>query len=530
MLNPFKGFRWTEAIPRILADFAIVQFAALLSLLSAFLVRALGTPHLAAGAMANMVQAYYTHSFLPLSLIFPPAFFLSGFYTKSRMYTMQYKWRQVLYGSALATLVYLFVSFLTTRSGTLPRSSLVVFGFLVASGTVGIRWLKWWIVDTDESARARLVAGTPLNAPVLVVGGAGYIGSILVRNLLDSGRRVRILDSLLYGTGAIRDILDNPDLELVVGDCRNIQSVVSAVKGAESIVHLAAIVGDPACEQDRQTALEVNYAATRMLIEIAKGNGVARFVFASSCSVYGVSESVMDERSALSPISVYAQTKIDSERVLLEAKSESFHPTILRLATVFGYSYRPRFDLVVNLLAARAHHEETITIFNGSQWRPFLHVRDVAAGILEVLKAPVQIVSGEVFNLGDSRFNYTLAGVAEVMREVFPATAVEHVDNADRRNYRVSFDKVRNMVGFRNKVTLIEGIRELKEAFETGAVADYTDSSYHNQRHLEQSGSPANMNEVDGYVMAAFIRPAGSAVSEAVGVDAAKVLSASTRA
>ncbi len=223
MVNPFKGFRWAEAIPRILADFAIVQVAALLSLLSAVLLRAFVAPHLHAYAMAEMLQMYYTHTFLPLSLTFPPVFFFSGFYTKSRRYTMQDKWRQVLYGSAFATLVYLFVSFLTTRSGTLPRSSLIVFGFLVVSGTVGIRWLKWWIVDTDGSARARFAAAAPSNAPVLVVGGAGYIGSILVRDLLDSGRRVRILDSLLYGTGAIRDILDNPNLELVVGDCRNIQ-------------------------------------------------------------------------------------------------------------------------------------------------------------------------------------------------------------------------------------------------------------------------------------------------------------------
>ncbi len=231
-------------------------------------------------------------------------------------------------------------------------------------------------------------------------------------------------------------------------------------------------------------------------------------MFASSCSVYGVSESVMDERSAVSPISLYARTKMDSERALLEAKSESFHPTILRLATVFGHSHRPRFDLVVNLLAARAHHDTLITIFNGNQWRPFLHVRDVAAGILDVLNAPLQIVSGEIFNLGDSRFNYTLTGVAEVLRGVFPAMAVEHVENADRRNYRVSFDKVRNIVGFRGKVTLEEGIRELKQAFETGEVANYTDSVYHNQRYLEQLRSAANMTELDGYVMAAFGRRA----------------------
>ena len=155
---------------------------------------------------------------------------------------------------------------------------------------------------------------------MLVVGGAGYIGSLLVERLLEKGYRVRVLDSLLYGDEALRPVRHHRDFELIVGDCRNIQDVVRAVRGMESIIHLAAIVGDPACDQDHASALETNYAATRMLIEIAKGHGVSRVLFASSCSVYGATDIEMDENAAVPPISLYGQTKVDSERALLNLR------------------------------------------------------------------------------------------------------------------------------------------------------------------------------------------------------------------
>jgi len=248
-----------------------------------------------------------------------------------------------------------------------------------------------------------------------------------------------------------------------------------------------------------------------MLAEIARGNGVSRMVFASSCSVYGASEMVMNERSVVEPISLYAQTKLDSERALLAGCSTTFHPTILRLATVFGHSARPRFDLVVNLLSAKAFQEGVITIFNGQQWRPFIHVRDVAAGIVRILDAPAASVSGEIFNLGDSQLNYPLSAVAEHIRSIFPNTRVENAENTDRRNYRVSFDKVRNQVGFECGVSLEKGIRELKDIFERGLVTDYKAVEYHNQRFLQRVGSPLNERLIDAQVMAAF---AGTQLNE----------------
>jgi len=291
---------------------------------------------------------------------------------------------------------------------------------------------------------------------------------------------------------------------LMVGDCRNIRDVVGAVKDMDAIVDLAAIVGDPACEQDQGAAREINYGATRMLIEVAKGHGVGRFLFASSCSVYGATDEEMDEHSEVQPISLYAQTKVDSERALLAAQSEAFHPTILRFATVFGLGYRPRFDLVVNLLTARAYQDGKITIFNGQQWRPFIHVRDVVEAIVSAMEAPVRLVSGEVFNVGDSALNHTLQQIAEIIQEVFPGTEVEHIANSDRRNYRVNFDKIRNRLGFEARYDVPYGVRDLRAAFEKRVIRDYKDLRYHNQRFLEVAGVVKNKDEVDSLVMAAF--------------------------
>jgi nucleoside-diphosphate-sugar epimerase len=220
--------------------------------------------------------------------------------------------------------------------------------------------------------------------------------------------------------------------------------------------------------------------------------------------VYGATVEEVDEQSETTPISLYAQTKVDSEKALLGAQTDDFHPTILRFATVFGLGYRPRFDLVVNLLTARAHQDGKITIFNGEQWRPFIHVRDVVEAIVCAMEAPVRLVSGEIFNVGDSHLNHTLQNVAEIIEHSFPGTTVEHVANSDRRNYRVNFDKIKDRLGFTARYTVEFGVEDLKAAFEHQLIRDYKDLRYHNQRFLEVAGVVKNKDEVDARVMAAF--------------------------
>lgn len=509
MRRTYSNVIWKEALPRLTADMVMVHLAALASLAAVVMWQSAGGGGVRTTQLVRELRGFYLHSFLPLSAIFPIVFFASGFYTCSRGYLTNYKWAVLARGVTLGTLIFLFAAFLASRAEALPRSAIVVFLVLVNGMTVGARVVKSLISPPGGASRTKsdgrvipAVAGAA--NPVLVVGGAGYIGSILCRKLLAKGKTVRLLDSFVYGNEAVRELFGHPRLELCVGDCRNIQSVVSAMKGVDSVIHLAAVVGDPACEQDRRAALEINYAATRMMTEVARGYGVKRFVFASSCSVYGETEEIVDEQSATGPISVYAQTKVDSERALLKARTAGFHPVILRLATVFGNSYRPRFDLVVNLLTAKALQNGIITIYNGDQWRPFIHVSDVAEGLICALDAPAALVDGEIFNLGDSRLNYTLTQVAETIQRLAPGTRVEHVENPDRRNYRVCFDKIRRELGFECRVTLEEGIEDLRKALVTKKIVDYTDPLYHNQRFLKSAGRLASSEEIDAQVMAAF--------------------------
>ncbi len=504
MLRTLGNARWREAIPRMAVDFLIVHVSMIAALAISVVYQAGTGNSLEAEAIVSGFRHYYLMFFWLLSPIFPLAFLLCGFYTRSRAYSSRYKPWVVLQGVVFAAMAFFAANFLLFGHEKVGRSVAVPFVLLAATGAASVRILK-------SSLEKRYIVNlktTPARAArrglVLVIGGGGYIGTLLVERFLEKNYRVRVLDSLLYGDEALRAVKEHPDLELVQGDCRNIQDVVKAMRGVESIIHLAAIVGDPACDQDRGPALEINYAATRMLIEIAKGHGVSRFLFASSCSVYGSTDVEMDENAAVQPISLYGQTKVDSEHALLNAQCESFHPTILRYATVFGLGYRPRFDLVVNLLTAKAIQDGVITIYNGEQWRPFIHVRDLVEATVRLLEAPTRLVRGEIFNIGDSRLNYTLSAVAEVIRSVVGNVRVEHVDNADRRNYRVNFDKLANRTGFRARYTLRDGVEELKKAFEQQLINDYCDLRYHNQRYLKAVGSPAHKHEADAMVMAAF--------------------------
>lgn len=494
---------WQEAIPRVITDFLVIHLSMIGALaVSVIYQEAIGSGEAAHNLIVNF-EHYYARFFWLLSPIFPVTFAVLGFYTHTRSYSGKRKNWAILQGVGLAALLFLGANSLAQDS-SVGRSVAVSFVTLASAGLCSSRFLKNYLANRFE-VRAIDSPSTPSQKrSVLVVGGAGYIGSLLVERLLKVGYKVRVLDALLYGKEPLRTVANHPDFELMRGDCRNIQDMVRAVKGVDAIVDLAAIVGDPACEQDQDAAREINYGATRMLIEVAKGHGVERFLFASSCSVYGATDHEMDELSEVQPISLYAQTKVDSEKALLAAQSDEFHPTILRFATVFGLGYRPRFDLVVNLLTARAYQDSKITIFNGQQWRPFIHVRDVVEAIISAMEAPVRLVSGEIFNVGDSHLNHTLQQVAEIIECEFPGTAVEHIANSDRRNYRVNFDKIRNRLGFSARYSVEYGVEDMKAAFERRLIRDYRDLRYHNQRFLEVAGVVKNKDEVDARVMAAF--------------------------
>jgi nucleoside-diphosphate-sugar epimerase len=319
--------------------------------------------------------------------------------------------------------------------------------------------------------------------PALVVGGAGYIGTHVVGELLRAGHRVRILDRLLYGRGPIQELLGDPRVELVEGDITDIVKLLEAMRGVSSVIHLAGLVGDPACAVDEAFTRHTNVIATRMVKEAALSLGVQRFIFASSCSVYGTTDREVSETDELNPVSLYARTKIDSEHELLLCPDENFAVTVLRFATVFGHSRRPRFDLVANLFTAQAMTDGKITLTGESQWRPFVHVRDLARAIVLVLGSDPEAMRGQVFNVGDERLNMTIGQLAETVQKAVAALhAVEIIrkpDVTDRRNYSVSFRKIRAL-GFQCVTSIEEGVQEIVSEFQKGTYGDWRAPEYSN--------------------------------------------------
>jgi nucleoside-diphosphate-sugar epimerase len=327
---------------------------------------------------------------------------------------------------------------------------------------------------------------------VVVIGGAGFVGSVLIPKLLERDYDVTVLDAFLFGTASIEHA-DRRRLTLVHGDIRSVESVVRGCRNAAAIVHLGGLVGDPSCAVDHDLTLDINLRATATIAEVARGLGVPRLVFASSCAVYGASDGMLDEESPLAPVSMYAHTKADSETLLMAMADEAFSPTALRFGTFYGLSPRPRFDLVVNLLAAKAVREGSISIFGGTQWRPFLHVEDGTDAIIACLEAPIEVVHRQAFNVGSDEQNHTLAQVAEMIRTLVPGVRVDYEEAASAEaNYHVSFAKIRRELAFIPRQTLVHGILEIKAAVETDAVGDYREVRYSNHKTLTD-GSTADL-------------------------------------
>ena len=319
----------------------------------------------------------------------------------------------------------------------------------------------------------------------LVTGGAGYVGSIVVAALLDAGHRVRVLDSVAVGDGSsLLQLQDRDGFEFVAGDVRDAGARSSALVDVDSVVHLAAIVGDPACARDPETARAVNLAGTTALLEESAERGVARFVFASTCSNYGkmaAGDAFATEDWELRPVSLYAETKVAAELEVLAASRAGFATTCLRFATVYGVSPRMRFDLTVNEFTRDALVAGKLVIYGEEFWRPYIHVRDAARAVTAVLGAPPEQIAGEVFNVGDTEENFRKRDLVDMLLSRLPDTSVERVAQAeDPRDYRVSFDKVRARLGFTITRRVDQGIDEVLALLRSGAVDDPYANAFRN--------------------------------------------------
>ncbi len=320
---------------------------------------------------------------------------------------------------------------------------------------------------------------------VLVTGGAGYVGSVLVATLLERGHVVRSVDSLLHGGSALLGVWSRPGFEFVRGDVRDRSCMQACLRGIDAVVHLAAIVGDPACARRPEAARAVNLQASLALLEDCTRAGVARFIFASTCSNYGKMKDpshYVDETSELRPVSLYAETKVAVERTLLDpSKTSGLCATALRFATVFGVSPRMRFDLTVNEFTMEMLTAKRLTVFGEKFWRPYIHVRDAARAIGMVVEAPASRVHGQVFNVGSNDQNFQKQQLVEMIRPHAPGAHVEFVHKEeDPRDYRVSFAKVRRELDFEPIRTVEDGIREVAELVRSGIITDFAAPGYRN--------------------------------------------------
>ena len=320
---------------------------------------------------------------------------------------------------------------------------------------------------------------------ILVTGGAGYVGSSLVPLLLADGHRVRVLDSLLHGGDSLLGVWSNPCFEFMHGDVSDRTKLQEAVAGMDAVVHLAAIVGDPACSREPDLARRVNLESSLSLIDESRRSGVRRFIFASTCSNYGKMKDAtqyVDEESELSPVSLYAETKVAVEKALLQsAGSDGWSPTPLRFATVFGVSPRMRFDLTVNEFTMEMLTKKHLKVFGEQFWRPYVHVRDAARAILLVLTSPVEKVAGSVFNVGATDQNFQKQQLVDMIRPHAPDAVVDFVHKEeDPRDYRVSFTRIHEMLGYTITRTVAEGIAEVTQLVRNNIIHDFADARYRN--------------------------------------------------
>lgn len=313
---------------------------------------------------------------------------------------------------------------------------------------------------------------------VLIVGGAGYIGSMLTRRLLSDGCRVRVLDNLLYGhVSSLSGIADNLNFEFVRGDLCDRPKLTESMQDVTDVVLLAALVGDPICKKYPDMARKVNEVGAIAVIDEAERSGAQRFVFTSTCSNYGIlpTDDEATEDASLNPQSLYAETKIAVEKHLLSKPKGSCTTTILRVATAFGTSERMRFDLTVSEFSRELALGRSLLVYDESTWRPYCHVQDLCTAIIAVLNAPRTKVDREVFNVGSSRNNFTKQMLIDVIvgrLGVSPALVTYKKGGQDPRNYKVAFDKIQKTLDFRAAYAVEDGVAQLSRAIRQGLFFD----------------------------------------------------------
>ena len=318
---------------------------------------------------------------------------------------------------------------------------------------------------------------------IFITGGAGYVGAVLVPILLEEGFSVTVLDLMIYGESVLPS---HPHLNTVKGDIRDKGLLKKLIPGHDAVIHLACISNDPSFELNLELGKSINLTAFRPLVEISKYNGVSRFIFASSSSVYGIkNEPNVYEEMSLEPLTDYSRFKADCEKILAEYQSDDFTTVTIRPATVCGYSPRQRLDVVVNILTNLAYHKREISVFGGDQLRPNIHIADMVESYITILRAEDRLVSGQIFNAGYE--NQSVSELAETVREVVGEHVRLHTTATDdNRSYHISSEKIKHQLGFTARYTIRQAVEDLVKAFDAGKLPNaMNDEKYFNIRRMQ---------------------------------------------
>ena len=321
---------------------------------------------------------------------------------------------------------------------------------------------------------------------ILITGGAGYVGSVLVRKLVSLGYDVKVIDSLVFGNDGISSLINEKKIEFFNLDIRETEKISSIIQNIDCVIHLAAIVGEPLCKKIPDAAKQINEFATKNLVNICKNKKVKRFIFASTCSNYGSSQNVVNESSPVMPLSLYSECKVNSEKFILDQNNDIFETCVLRFATAHGLSPRMRFDLLVQEFMRDAIVDKKISIFGADFWRPLVHVEDMADACISAIDASSQLISGQIYNVGNDKENYTKIKLAEIIKEFIPDVEIEIIKSKkDPRNYKVSFEKIENSLNFESKYTVRDSVIEILNDIQSGKI-DPRDSEFSNMSRLTE--------------------------------------------
>ena len=321
---------------------------------------------------------------------------------------------------------------------------------------------------------------------ILITGGAGYVGSVLVRKLVSLGYDVKVIDSLVFGNDGISSLINEKKIEFFNLDIRETEKISSIIQNIDCVIHLAAIVGEPLCKKIPDAAKQINEFATKNLVNICKNKKVKRFIFASTCSNYGSSQNVVNESSPVMPLSLYSECKVNSEKFILDQNNDIFETCVLRFATAHGLSPRMRFDLLVQEFMRDAIVDKKISIFGADFWRPLVHVEDMADACISAIDASSQLISGQIYNVGNDKENYTKIKLAEIIKEFITDIEIEIIKSKkDPRNYKVSFEKIENSLNFEPKYTVRDSVIEILNDIQSGKI-DPRDSEFSNMSKLTE--------------------------------------------